>query len=305
MDTFLDQVEEMDSSWNQSLFAPQTNHTQNITAKLYPTFSYVSGSGRPALHPPSNNTSSVVPSSPKSGSEMTISTGGIGGSEYAVTYRRGTGLVSGGAGTQGTYTALDPDSLGIAGCETVQTRSPGLTSKAGRRAAMHITGPTIVTVPLHITSNLALGVLQGGGSDRLIHRGRDKDGGDKAEAKEAGEKVERKEDRGMEGKVEEGGKAEEEKNNNGEKEDVNMEWNNEEAAGEKMLEGTDKEGDGEMRGHSRPKEEPVMGGQGVFREQRAKSHNSSTGGDNDQDAKDEDQDANNSEYMGNLICVLW
>ncbi|XP_072296526.1 rho GTPase-activating protein 30 [Eucyclogobius newberryi] len=106
------------------------------------------------------------------------------GSEYAVTYRRGTGLVN--AGSQGTYTSLDP------GPEAVQARSPGLSSKAGRRIAMHITGPTTVTVPLHITSSLALGVLQRGGADRVVHRARDKDGGDmKSERK--GSEVDRKE----------------------------------------------------------------------------------------------------------------
>ncbi|CAL9688395.1 unnamed protein product [Knipowitschia caucasica] len=92
-------------------------------------------------------------------------------SEYAVTYRRGTGQVT--TGTQGTYTALDPE--GPTSNDAVQTRSPGLTAKAGRRIAVHITGPTMVTVPLHITSNLALGVLQGGGGDRIIHRGSNKE----------------------------------------------------------------------------------------------------------------------------------
>ncbi|XP_049604451.1 rho GTPase-activating protein 30 isoform X2 [Syngnathus scovelli] len=99
----------------------------------------------------------------------------LGGSEYAVTYRRGTGLVSG--GTQGTYTALHPEGSGGAEGDSVQSRSPGLLAKAGRRAAMHITGPTVVTVPLHITSNLALGLLQGGGTGRVVHRGKGKDGG--------------------------------------------------------------------------------------------------------------------------------
>ncbi|XP_037133150.1 rho GTPase-activating protein 30 isoform X3 [Syngnathus acus] len=99
----------------------------------------------------------------------------FGGSEYAVTYRRGTGLVSG--GTQGTYTTLHPEGSGGPEGDSVQSRSPGLSAKAGRRAAMHITGPTVVTVPLHITSNLALGLLQGGGTGRVVHRGKGKDGG--------------------------------------------------------------------------------------------------------------------------------
>ncbi|XP_029310108.1 LOW QUALITY PROTEIN: rho GTPase-activating protein 30 [Cottoperca gobio] len=163
------------------------------------------GSVRSAQRLPSTSVSPLVTPSPHSGAELTASAGAIGGSEYAVTYRRGTGLVSGGAGTQGTYTSLDPE--GVTGSETLQSRSPGLTTKVGRRAAMHITGPTMVTVPLHITSNLALGVLQGGGGDRLIHR-RDKDGGDRVEAKEGGEKVERRESRVMDRKVEASKKVE-------------------------------------------------------------------------------------------------
>ncbi|XP_061653067.1 uncharacterized protein si:dkeyp-68b7.12 isoform X2 [Phyllopteryx taeniolatus] len=135
-----------------------------------------------------------------SGLEVTSSPSPLGGSEYAVTYRRGTGLVSG--GTQGTYTALDPEGLGGTDGDSVQTRSPGLSTKAGRRAAMHITGPTMVTVPLHITSNLALGLLRGGGSDRVVHRGRDK---------EEGDKVERKDNVIMEMKVEELRESKEEK----------------------------------------------------------------------------------------------
>ncbi|XP_061834954.1 rho GTPase-activating protein 30 [Nerophis lumbriciformis] len=134
-----------------------------------------------------------------SGLEAAASPGQIGGSEYAVTYRRGTGLVSG--GTQGIYTALDPEGLGSTETDTVLSRSPGLTTKVGRRAAMHITGPTIVTVPLHITSNLALGVLQGGGCDRVVHRGRDKEG-EKVEVKDGVDKVERKDSGQVEGKIE-------------------------------------------------------------------------------------------------------
>ncbi|XP_077414330.1 uncharacterized protein LOC144044029 isoform X2 [Vanacampus margaritifer] len=131
-----------------------------------------------------------------SGLELAASPSPLGGSEYAVTYRRGTGLVSG--GTQGIYTALDPEGLGGTDGDSVQSRSPGLSTKAGRRAAMHITGPTLVTVPLHIASNLAKGLLQGGGSGRVVHRGSDKDGGDK----EGGNHVERKDSKRMEMKVE-------------------------------------------------------------------------------------------------------
>ncbi|XP_028450223.1 rho GTPase-activating protein 30 isoform X1 [Perca flavescens] len=173
-------------------------------------------SRRTGQRPPSTKLSPLVTPSPNSGSEVTASAGAIGGSEYAVTYRRGTGLVSGGSGTQGTYTSFGSEGLGVTGNKT-QSRSPGLSTKVGRRAAMHITGPTTVTVPLHITSNLALGVLQGGGGDRVIHRGRDKDAGDRVEGREGGEKVERSESRGMEKKVEESRKVEEEEKNSSEK----------------------------------------------------------------------------------------
>ncbi|XP_077372050.1 uncharacterized protein LOC144015691 [Festucalex cinctus] len=159
--------------------------------------------------PPYSNEDSVRPlqtsrSAKMSGLELAASPSPLGGSEYAVTYRRGTGLVGG--GTQGTYTALDPEGLGGADGDAVQSRSPGLSTKAGRRAAMHITGPTLVTVPLHITSNLAMGLLQGGGSDRVVHRGRDKDGGDK----EGGDNVERKDSGRKEMKDEGVGEAKEE-----------------------------------------------------------------------------------------------
>ncbi|KAM9789456.1 uncharacterized protein ACB057_012090 [Neosynchiropus ocellatus] len=161
---------------------------------------------RGSTQPPSNNNFVVPAQSSPAG----------GGSEYAITFRRGTGLVVG--GTQGTYTALDPDGPGGHDSDGVQSRSPGLTTKAGRRAAMHITGPTLVTVPLHITSNLAQGLLQGGGSDRVVHRSRQRERGDEeVEEKErrkdssvAEEKVTVREDGGG---VEEreGGKEEEER----------------------------------------------------------------------------------------------
>ncbi|XP_047446541.1 rho GTPase-activating protein 30 [Mugil cephalus] len=234
---------------------------------------------RHGQRPPSTNMSAVVTSSPQPSSDAAPPSGGLGSSEYAVTYRRGTGLVSGGAGTQGTYTALDPDNLGVAGNETVQSRSPGLTTKVGRRAAMHITGPTLVTVPLHITSNLAFGVLQGGGADRVIHRGRDKDGGDKVESKEGGEKPARRETRGMEWKVEEDKKPdEEEEKGHREKsrEGVAMVEVNTEAAGgvgEEEGGGAGEEGDDEERGGCGRKQEEVTGGENVSTEQREKSAN--------------------------------
>ncbi|XP_037537835.1 rho GTPase-activating protein 30 [Nematolebias whitei] len=236
---------------------------------------------------PSTSTSPIVSTSTQPASEVAVSPGGIGGSEYAVTYRRGTGLVSGGAGIQGTYTALDPESLGILGSDSVQSRSPGLSSKAGRRAAMHITGPTLVTVPLHITSNLALGVLQGGGSDRIVHRGREKDGGDKLDGKDGVEKKERRECRGMEWNVEEPKKMEEKEERPKEKD---KEETKEEAAGE---------GAGEEEELSKLKQETVMGDQDVPEQQDAESFNreEEDGEDaaaNDQDAQDADDD---NEYM--------
>ncbi|XP_029381592.1 rho GTPase-activating protein 31 [Echeneis naucrates] len=177
----------------------------SLSTQSYPN----EGSRRSDQCPPSSNMSPQAAPSP-AGPDAPASSGALGGSEYAVTYRRGTGLVSGGAGTQGTYTALDPEGLGAVGNETLQSRSPGQSTKAGRRAAMHITGPTMVTVPLHITSNLALGMLQqGGSSNRVVHRGRDKEGGDREDDKNGGEKVTRKERRERQTKEEKGGKVEE------------------------------------------------------------------------------------------------
>lgn len=89
--------------------------------------------------------------------------GGSVASGYAVTYRRTGGasvsMVSGGGGAQGTYRSLDPG-YG-ANADKSQTPSQVTQSRAERRAGMHISGPFSVTVPLHITSGLALGVLQG------------------------------------------------------------------------------------------------------------------------------------------------
>ncbi|XP_017552582.1 rho GTPase-activating protein 30 [Pygocentrus nattereri] len=112
-------------------------------------------------HPSSHLSTLVTPSgTPESG---TVSSGGV-GSGYAVTYRRTGGasvsMVSGGSGTQGTYKSLDTG--GTAGADRSPAISHGAASKAERRAGMHISGPFSVTVPLHITSGLALGVLHGG-----------------------------------------------------------------------------------------------------------------------------------------------
>ncbi|TSP09119.1 Rho GTPase-activating protein 30 [Bagarius yarrelli] len=101
------------------------------------------------------------------------STGGGGaGSGYAVTYRRTGGasvsMVSGMGGAQGTYRSLDPG----AGVNADKSQTPSQTtpSRAERRAGMHISGPFSVTVPLHITSGLALGVLQGGKAEEEEQR---------------------------------------------------------------------------------------------------------------------------------------
>lgn len=259
---------------------------------------YIPGSRHPGQRPPSTNMSPVIIPAPQSSPEVAASPGALGGSEYAVTYRRGTGLVSGGAGTQGTYTALDPDGLGVTGNEVLQSRSPGLSTKAGRRAAMHITGPTMVTVPLHITSNLALGVLQGGGSDRIIHRGRDKDGGDRVEGKEEGDRVERKESREMEVKVEESRKVKEtEKDREGV---VDVEGNRvvADGVGKEKGEGAKEEEkkEEEVRDDSGWNQELVTGDPAVPRELRTTSFNSNR---DDEDAENNDQYIEDSEYMGN------
>uniref|UniRef100_M3ZTV9 Si:dkeyp-68b7.12 n=1 Tax=Xiphophorus maculatus TaxID=8083 RepID=M3ZTV9_XIPMA len=250
------------------------------------------GSRRSGQHPPSTNLSPAVASLPQPGSDSAAPACGLGSREYAVTYRRGTGLVSGGAGTQGTYTALDPEGLALPGSEGVQTRSPGLSNKA-RRAAMHITGPTMVTVPLHITSNLALGVLQGGGSDRVIIRGRDKDGGDKQDGKEPGTKIEIKEPKLMEWNVEESKNVEEKDKSENETEDLDTEGRKgaPEVSEEERNEGGEEKKDEELRKDCGHKE---TGDQHVPREKRVKSCNSSTKEDNHENMGNEDQD---SEYM--------
>ncbi|KAM6989816.1 uncharacterized protein LKV04_009409 [Tautogolabrus adspersus] len=264
-------------------------------------------SRRPAQHPPTT-VSPLVTSSPQPGSDVSASTTGIGRSEYAVTYRRGTGVMSGSGGTQGTYTALDPEGLGVTGSETLQTRSPGLSTKVGRRAAMHITGPTMVTVPLHITSNLALGVLQGGGADRIIHRGREKDGGDRVEGTEGRD---RKESIVRERKVEEGKAAERKEMNHrrtvtdGEQvidENVNKEAGVDEDEEGKGIKGEEKEKEEEkveeVGGDCRKEPEMVIENRNVSREQRVKSLTASTVEDDGEDADNDDRDIDDSdEYM--------
>ncbi|XP_051985478.1 rho GTPase-activating protein 31-like [Xyrauchen texanus] len=110
-------------------------------------------------------------------SEGVSSVGGGVSSGYAVTYRRTGGaqvsMVSG--GTSGTYNRLDSGGGAIGGEGPSQgvSRSPAVTSKADRRAGIHISGPFSVTVPLHITSGLALGVLQGGWNEKEEEREED------------------------------------------------------------------------------------------------------------------------------------
>nr|XP_023646871.1 rho GTPase-activating protein 30-like [Paramormyrops kingsleyae]XP_023646872.1 rho GTPase-activating protein 30-like [Paramormyrops kingsleyae] len=135
----------------------------------------------------------VTPGGGESGG-LAASTGGM-GSSYAVTYRRGGGasvsMVSGG-GTPGTYSRLDSGG----GLATVITdrpipRSPAANSRAERRAGIHISGPFSVTVPLHITSGLALGVLQGAAGEKAEEpggqRGEDREQGGKEKRVEPGE----------------------------------------------------------------------------------------------------------------------
>ncbi|XP_016352721.1 dentin sialophosphoprotein-like [Sinocyclocheilus anshuiensis] len=113
-------------------------------------------------HPPP-----LVLSTVSGSSEGMASAGGGVSSGYAVTYRRTGGaqvsMVSG--GTPGTYNRLESGG-GAEGVSQGVARSPGMTSKADRRAGIHISGPFSVTVPLHITSGLALGVLHGGWNDK-------------------------------------------------------------------------------------------------------------------------------------------
>ncbi|XP_051557438.1 rho GTPase-activating protein 30-like [Myxocyprinus asiaticus] len=115
-------------------------------------------------HPP------LVLSVASGSSEGMSSVGGGMSSGYAVTYRRTGGaqvsMVSG--GTAGTYNRLDAGggATGAEGSSHGVSRSPGMTNKADRRAGIHISGPFSVTVPLHITSGLALGVLQGGWNEK-------------------------------------------------------------------------------------------------------------------------------------------
>lgn len=230
--------------------------------------------------------SPLATSASQSGSDASIFSGGLSGSEYAVTYRRGTGCVGSGTGTPGTYTALDPEGSGAACSESIQSRSPGHSTKVGRRAAMHITGPTLVTVPLHITSNLALGVLQGGGGTRVIHRSRDKDGGDRLEGREGQEQMERRKTREIEWDVKKEAEEEEEKGRRGQGTGVDGVGDRRKAP----VAGGGPEGGGEeKRGEEEGEEGKEMlarGGEGP-REQRIKSRASSAEEENDEGVTEE------------------
>lgn len=164
-------------------------------AKLIVAASFPSGSRRTSQHPP-NKTSPLVTPPTQPGSGTNAFTGAIGGSEYAVTYRRGTGVVGGNGGNQGTSPALDLEGFNSTDHEAIQARSSGDSAKMSRRAAMHITGPTLVTVPLHITTNLAYGVLQREGGERIIHYGREKDGKCSVSDKEKAEEMKMKNEEG-------------------------------------------------------------------------------------------------------------
>ncbi|KAF7692482.1 rho GTPase-activating protein 30 [Silurus meridionalis] len=165
-------------------------------------------------------------------------------SGYAVTYRRTGGasvsMVSGGGGAQGTYRSLD-SGAGANG-EKSQIPTPAMPSRAERRAGMHISGPFSVTVPLHITSGLALGVLQGGRAEEEEPKlGQDEEEKPK---KDKHENAEEKETELDEGKVQTNSKTgslidDKEKINDGEKEVQREDKEQDEARHEKREESGD------------------------------------------------------------------
>ncbi|XP_039597657.1 uncharacterized protein LOC120518769 [Polypterus senegalus] len=97
------------------------------------------------------------------------------GMGYAVTYRRGGGasvsVVSPGSGVMDTGLNTSMGNLsslmgGLSSTDSVASKSPkNRGNRAEKCVGMHITGPFSVTVPLHITSGLALGVLHGANND--------------------------------------------------------------------------------------------------------------------------------------------
>uniref|UniRef100_A0AAZ3NTC3 Rho-GAP domain-containing protein n=1 Tax=Oncorhynchus tshawytscha TaxID=74940 RepID=A0AAZ3NTC3_ONCTS len=246
------------------------------------------------------------------------SSGGDMGSGYAVTYRRGQGasvsVVSGGGGTQGIYSRLDSHCGGGNSTEALQppSRSPGLSSKSDRRAGIHISGPFSVTVPLHITSGLAFGVLQGGGADRGNHRGGQESGdkgeggeGDRRKGREGERQKAREGDRqeAREGDRQEGGEGEgerhirvevkrEDKTDLGKRrdEEVTGERRGEEDKVEEKWERGEEEREEEVNGDcvSKPSEESIEESQGEGGEGDAENH------DNDEDEEGEYMDMKGS-----------
>ncbi|XP_058877042.1 rho GTPase-activating protein 30-like [Acipenser ruthenus] len=113
---------------------------------------------------PSEHQPSSLPPSPLTTTSLGADSGAKGSQGYAVTYRRGGGAsvsVVGGA-VGGAEAGLGSSSL-----DNLSSNSPkGRGNRAERCAGVHISGPFSVTVPLHITSGLALGVLQGANGDK-------------------------------------------------------------------------------------------------------------------------------------------
>ncbi|XP_041095334.1 rho GTPase-activating protein 30-like [Polyodon spathula] len=109
---------------------------------------------------PHEENPSSLPPSPLIASSLGAEPGAKGSQGYAVTYRRGGGAsvsVVGGAEA----------GLGSSSLDNLSSNSPKVRSnRAERCAGVHISGPFSVTVPLHITSGLALGVLQGANGDK-------------------------------------------------------------------------------------------------------------------------------------------
>lgn len=147
---------------------------------------------------------------------------------------------------------------------------------------MHITGPTLVTVPLHITTNLAFGVLQRGGGERIIHYGRDKDEKGNVPDKEKAEEMKKKNDEG-------------EKNN----EEVLMDTKEDtEACG-----GTEEESEGK---NEKPQEEQEDCGYNLemvmANRPREQPKTLSSSSEQAKSVTEDNDDA--SEYMGNCIYFI-
>uniref|UniRef100_A0A4W5P861 Rho-GAP domain-containing protein n=1 Tax=Hucho hucho TaxID=62062 RepID=A0A4W5P861_9TELE len=216
------------------------------------------------------------------------------GSGYAVTFRRGQGasvsVVSGGGGTKGTYSRLDSHCSGGNSAEALQpsSRSPGLSSKADRRAGIHISGPFSVTVPLHITSGLAFGVLQGGGADRGNHRG----------VEESGDKGE-----GGEGERQEGGGGERHIRVEvvGEDETDGVKRGDEEVSEERRDEAEDK-----VEGKEERRKEEEVNGDCVSKpsEERGEESQGEGGGEDTVNDEEEDEEGEHMEIKGSVQTAL-